>query len=100
GIGKGASALASALRGDGQVQDAQVPSAQSATAEEHSAAVAPGSAEEMTGRVQVLPRLSEYRVDQVEKAATNYEKAHSAFWNAGSLPQVREQIETRAEQTG
>ncbi|WP_129932626.1 MULTISPECIES: hypothetical protein [unclassified Pseudomonas] len=100
GIGKGASALASALRGDGQVQDAQVPSAQSATAEKHSAAVEPGSAEEMTGRVQVLPRLSEYRVDQVEKAATNYEKAHSAFWNAGSLPQVREQIETRAEQTG
>ncbi|WP_426810508.1 hypothetical protein ABOC32_06700 [Pseudomonas sp. WOUb67] len=100
GIGKGASALASALRRDGQTQDAQVPSAQSATAEKHSTSVEPGSADEMIGRVQVLPRLSEYRVDQVEKAANNYEKAHAAFWNAGNMPQVREQIETRAEQTG
>ncbi|MFK0093895.1 hypothetical protein [Pseudomonas sp. NPDC090592] len=100
GLGKGASALATALRGNAQAQDAQLSSAQATSQQTHDAAPEPAATEEMTGRVQVLPRLSEYRVDQVEKAASNYEKAHSAFWNAGNMPQVREQIETRAEQTG
>lgn len=87
GIGKGANALASAWSGGTKHEDASVPS--EATV-----------ADEMMGRVQVLPRLSEYRVDQVEKAASNYEKAHTAFWNAGYMPQIREQIEARAEHTG
>ncbi|HDS1733906.1 hypothetical protein [Pseudomonas sp. BP8] len=88
GLGKGADALANAWRGGSKAQDAQA------------SAVEPAFSEETAGRVQVLPRLSEYRVDQVEKAANNYEKAHVAFWNAGDMPQVRQQIETRAEQTG
>lgn len=87
GIGKGAGALADALQGGAKTQDANT-------------APAPAVADELTGRVQVLPRLSEYRVDQVEKAASNYEKAHTAFWNAQNMPQVREQIEARAEQAG
>jgi len=87
GIGRGASALANAWR------DGSKPA-------EVEASSAPAGPDEMMGRVQVLPRLSEYRVDQVEKAAGNYEKAHTAFWNAGNMPQVREQIEARAEQTG
>ncbi|WDM58748.1 hypothetical protein K4A76_20265 [Pseudomonas sp. NEEL19] len=87
GIGKGASALADAWR-EGSKAGPVEPS--------------PGLAEseEMLGRVQVLPRLSEYRVDQVEKAAGNYAKAHAAFWSAGTMPQVLEQIEARAGQAG
>lgn len=100
GLGKGASALATALGGSAQSREAQAASAQSAADGKQGTAVEPSAMEEMMGRVQVLPRLSEYRVDQVEKAASNYEKAHTAFWNAGNMPQVREQIEARAEQTG
>ncbi|MBC3504314.1 hypothetical protein HU761_23295 [Pseudomonas sp. SWRI59] len=84
GLGKGADALANAWRGGSKAQEAAEPA----------------FSEETAGRVPVLPRLSEYRVDQVEKAASNYEKAHVAFWNADNMPQVRQQIEARAEQTG
>jgi len=100
GLGKGASALASTLRAGTSKQPEEASAAQAATQEKPAAAVESAFAEELAGRVQVLPRLSEYRVDQVEKAASNYEKAHQAFWNAGELPQVREQIEARAAQTG
>ncbi|NIF27674.1 hypothetical protein F3J44_14990 [Pantoea sp. Tr-811] len=96
GLGKGAQSLAKAWDTTPKAQGSDASPAQTATAADTGAALS----EEMAGRVQVLPRLSEYRVDQVEKAASNYEKAHTAFWNSGGLPQVREQIEARAEQTG
>ena len=52
------------------------------------------------GGVMVLPRLSEYRVDQVERAASAYEEAHEQFWAADKMPFVRKEIEERARQTG
>ena len=89
GLGRGAGALADSLRGSPTTRDAGA-----------AASAEPAVVEESEGRVQVLPRLSEYRVDQVEKAANNYEKAHVAFWNADNMPEVRQQIEARAEATG
>lgn len=56
--------------------------------------------EPASGGVTVLPRLSDYRVEQVEKAAGTYEDAHKAFWEAGGMPDVRKEIEERARVTG
>lgn len=53
-----------------------------------------------TSRVNVLPRLSEYRVDQVDRAASNYQKAHENFWQAHRMPLIRQEIESRAEAAG
>lgn len=50
--------------------------------------------------VAVLPRISEYRVDQAEKAANAYEDAMQKLWESGNLPNVRKEIEERARQTG
>ncbi|MFA7522755.1 MAG: hypothetical protein WCY71_07535 [Halothiobacillaceae bacterium] len=50
--------------------------------------------------VAVLPRISEYRVDQAEKAANAYEDAVQKLWESGNLPNVRKEIEERARQTG
>lgn len=50
--------------------------------------------------VAVLPRISEYRVDQAEKAANGYEDAMQKLWESGNLPNVRKEIEERARQTG
>lgn len=50
--------------------------------------------------VAVLPRISEYRVDQAEKAANGYSEAMQKLWASGSLPNVRKEIEERARQTG
>lgn len=50
--------------------------------------------------VTVLPRISEYRVDQAEKAANSYENAMQKLWESGNLPNVRKEIEERARQTG
>lgn len=50
--------------------------------------------------VAVLPRISEYRVDQAEKAANAYEDAMQKLWESGNLPNVRREIEERARQTG
>lgn len=51
-----------------------------------------------TARVTVLPRISEYRVEQAEKAAKAYDEAQKKFWK--SLPSVRREIEERARKTG
>lgn len=48
----------------------------------------------------VLPKLSEYRVDQVSKTVDDYSAAQQAFWNAGGMPNVRREIEERARVTG
>lgn len=58
------------------------------------------TAEMAAGGVMVLPRLSEYRVDHVERAASAYEEAHKQFWAADKMPFVRKEIEERARQTG
>ena len=50
--------------------------------------------------VAVLPRISEYRVDQAEKAVNAYEDAMQKLWESGNLPNVRKEIEERARQTG
>lgn len=50
--------------------------------------------------VAVLPRLSEYRAGQVEKAASAYEQAQEQFWQAGKMPALRAEIEERARVTG
>lgn len=48
----------------------------------------------------VLPKLSTYRVEQVENASEAYQSAQNDFWSAGKLPAVRELIEQRAQETG
>lgn len=50
--------------------------------------------------VAVLPRISEYRVDQADKAANAYADAMKKLWGSGGLPSVRKEIEERARQTG
>lgn len=50
--------------------------------------------------ISVLPRISEYRVDQAEKMASAYENAQQEFWASGKLPDVRRAIEERARETG
>lgn len=60
----------------------------------------PGASASDPTPVTVLPRLSEYRVDQVDRAANNYEKAHEAFWQAHRMPLIRQEIEARAEADG
>lgn len=86
GAGKVASALAGAIRGSDSGNQAQVAPSE---------AIEPAS-----GGVTVLPRLSDYRVEQVEKAASTYEDAHKAFWESGAMPDVRKEIEERARVTG
>jgi len=53
-----------------------------------------------TAGVTVLPRISEYRVGQAEKAANAYEDAMERLWESGNLSDVRKEIEERARQTG
>lgn len=96
GVGKGASALAGALRGRDSEADAQFGAA--GIAQDKPLGIEGPDAQ--GAGVQVLPRLSEYRVSQVEKAAGNYEKAHQEFWAADKMPAIREQIEARAQETG
>jgi len=96
GVGKGASALAGTLRGRDSEADAQFGAA--GIAQDKPLGIEAPDAE--AAGVQVLPRLSEYRVSQVEKAAGNYEKAHQEFWAADKMPAIREQIEARAQETG
>lgn len=86
GAGKVASALAGAIRGSDAGSEAQVAPS--------------GAIEPVSGGVTVLPRLSDYRVEQVEKAASTYEDAHKAFWESGAMPDVRKEIEERARVTG
>lgn len=89
--GKVASSLAGALglRSNGAFS---LPSAFSDQTDEVQAAPATG--------VAVLPRISEYRVEQAEKMANAYEVAVQQLWESGNLPNVRHEIEERARQTG
>ncbi|TAM33794.1 MAG: hypothetical protein EPN61_18110 [Burkholderiaceae bacterium] len=48
----------------------------------------------------VLPRLSEYRVSQIEDQAQRYAVAQEAFWTVGKMPGVRKAIEEKARETG
>jgi len=48
----------------------------------------------------VLPRISEYRVGQAEKVANAYQDAMQKLWTSGNLPNVRKEIEARAQQIG
>jgi predicted transcriptional regulator len=80
-VGKVASSLAGALR-------------------EHDGNEAQKAQEAHAAGVTVLPRISEYRVDQAEKAASAYENAMQKLWESGNLPNVRREIEERARQTG
>lgn len=50
--------------------------------------------------VSVLPKISEYRVDQAEKMADSYETSMTEFWQSGRLPEVRRAIEEHARTTG
>jgi len=50
--------------------------------------------------ISVLPRISEYRVEQAEKMANAYESAMEKFWASGKLPDVRRAIEEHARETG
>lgn len=50
--------------------------------------------------IQILPRISEYRVGAIEKAAAGYQDAVSQFWQSGSMPDVKREIEERARVTG
>lgn len=50
--------------------------------------------------VMILPRISEYRVTTTEKAANAYEEAKNQFWQAGTMPDVKREIEERARVTG
>jgi len=50
--------------------------------------------------VSVLPRLSEYRINQAEKAANTYERSRQALWESGDLPNVLKKIEEHAQKTG
>ncbi|WP_323025774.1 hypothetical protein [Castellaniella sp.] len=50
--------------------------------------------------ISVLPRISEYRVDQAEKMAAAYEHAVDQFWASGKLPDVRRAIEEHARTSG
>jgi len=48
----------------------------------------------------VLPRISEFRIGQAEKTANSYEDAMQKLWKSSNLPNVRKEIETRAQQIG
>lgn len=53
------------------------------------------------GLPAVLPRLSEYRLSQVEKAATTFAREQEAFWQASpALGAVRGQMQDAARQQG
>lgn len=112
GVGQGAAALAGAIAGRAKSNaDADFSTFQSVEHEETRALEAPLEAaveassespvvEGENARVNVLPRLSEYRVDQVDRSANNYESAHEAFWQADRLPLIRQEIEALAEAEG
>ncbi|ANN80888.1 hypothetical protein [Bordetella flabilis] len=50
--------------------------------------------------ISVLPKISQYRVEQAEKMANAYESSLTKFWSSGKLPDVRRAIEEHASQTG
>lgn len=50
--------------------------------------------------VAVLPTISEYRVNQVEKSADGYQRAVENFWQVPPMAAMRKEIEERARTTG
>lgn len=60
----------------------------------------PQSAPRIAPGMSVLPRISEYRVEQAEKMANAYESSMEKFWASGKLPDVRRAIEEHARETG
>lgn len=97
----GASLIGGALKGTfGAVRkgiDAMRPDkeADAALAPVTPAPTSPGKA-----RPMVLPRLSEYRVSQVEDQVNRYTVAQEAFWASGKMPDVRKAIEEKARESG
>lgn len=58
-------------------------------------------AEATSGLPAVLPRLSEYRIAQVEKAASTYGQEADAFWNSSTkLTALRSEMERVARERG
>lgn len=51
-------------------------------------------------RVSIMPTISEYRINQIEKSTSNYEKALTKFWQVAPMAALREEIEERARKTG
>ncbi len=51
-------------------------------------------------RPMVLPRLSEYRVSQIEDQSNRYGVAQEAFWASGKMPDVRKAIIEKARESG
>lgn len=51
-------------------------------------------------RVSVMPTISEYRLNQIEKSTSNYEKALEKFWQVAPMAALRTEIEERARKTG
>lgn len=97
-LGAGASLLGGVLKGSvGAVRkgiEAMRPD------REVDAASSPAPAAPGKARPMVLPRLSEYRVTQIEDQANRYTAAQDAFWAAGTMPVVRKAIEEKARETG
>lgn len=97
-LGAGASLLGGVLKGSvGAVRkgiEAMRP--------DREADAAPGPVSDAPGKARpmVLPRLSEYRVSQIEDQANRYTAAQEAFWAAGKMPVVRKAIEEKSRETG
>lgn len=51
-------------------------------------------------RVSVMPTISEYRLNQIDKSTSNYEKALEKFWQVAPMAALRTEIEERARKTG
>lgn len=49
-----------------------------------------------SSNIIILPRLSEYRVGQVEKASNNYAQAQNKFWQSGEMADIKQEIEVLA----
>jgi len=97
-LSAGASLIGGALRGTVGALRKGVEAMRPEFAKEESAGPVP----EAPGRARpmVLPRLSEYRVSQIEDQANKYAVAQDAFWDAGKMPDVRKAIEEKARETG
>ena len=50
--------------------------------------------------VSVMPTISEYRLNQIDKSTANYEKSLNNFWKIEPMAALRSEIEERARKTG
>lgn len=59
-----------------------------------------GTGSRVAPGISVLPKITQYRVEQAEKMANAYESAMEKFWTSGKLPDVRRAIEEHARESG